>query len=219
LTVNLMSFRHRYPLAGQGRGVFAVGGSGSADGKASRGSFNALSSNDLSSTGHSGSAVMPYVYGFGGDAPDGGYNGRGSLASGANGEGSGYDGRGVLAFTRGIEGGFGGWEGQEYTGPYGETTIDYTYGDVNGEYPHAVTARSNGDSFTYDAIGNMTSRTQGGVTWTQVFDAENRLVAVSDGTSTTTYVYDGSGGRLKRIVSEGSTITTTLYVAGLEIET
>ena len=35
---------------------------------------------------------MPYVYGFGGDAPDGGYNTRGSIASGAQGEGSSYQG-------------------------------------------------------------------------------------------------------------------------------
>jgi RHS repeat-associated protein len=82
-----------------------------------------------------------------------------------------------------------------------------------------VTARSNGDSFSYDANGNMTQRVQDGVTWTQVFDAENRLVSVSDGATTTTYVYDGGGARLKRIVNEGGTITTTLYVGNMEIET
>jgi RHS repeat-associated protein len=81
-----------------------------------------------------------------------------------------------------------------------------------------VTARSNGDTFSYDANGNMIQRVQDGVTWTQVFDAENRLVSVSNGTTTTTYVYDGSGGRLKRIVNDGTTVTTTLYVAGMEIE-
>ncbi|MBN1310386.1 MAG: hypothetical protein JXB30_03130 [Anaerolineae bacterium] len=60
-----------------------------------------------------------------------------------------------------------GWEGHEYDGPTGETTIDYTYGNIDDQLPHAVTARSNGDSFSYDANGNMTSRTQDGVTWTQ----------------------------------------------------
>jgi len=39
-------------------------------------------------------------------------------------------------------------------------------------------------------------------------------VSVSNGTTTTQYVYDGSGGRVKRIVGN----TTTLYVAGMEIE-
>ena len=57
-----------------------------------------------------------------------------------------------------------------------------------------------------------------GVTWTQVFDAENRLIAVDDGTTETTYVYDGAGNRIKRIVDDGTTVTTTLYVAGMEIE-
>lgn len=59
----------------------------------------------------------------------------------------------------------------------------------------------------------MVTRVQNGVTWTQSFDAENRLVSVSDGTTTTTYVYDGEGNRIKRGVGN----TTTVYVAGMEI--
>jgi len=99
------------------------------------------------------------------------------------------------------------------------TTYAYPSGSQPITRPHAVSSRdipntSNDDSFSYDANGNMTSRTQNGVTWTQTFDAENRLVSVSDGTITTQYVYDGSGSRVKRIVGS----TTTLYVAGMEIK-
>jgi len=99
------------------------------------------------------------------------------------------------------------------------TTYTYPSGSQPITRPHAVSSRdipntSNDDSFVYDANGNMTQRVQNGVTWTQTFDAENRLVSVSDGTTTTQYVYDGSGSRVKRIVGN----TTTLYVAGMEIE-
>ncbi|MBN1313167.1 MAG: hypothetical protein JXB30_17290 [Anaerolineae bacterium] len=76
-----------------------------------------------------------------------------------------------------------------------------TTGDVDDRYLHAMTTRSNDNKFSYAVNGNMISRTQNGVTRAQTFDAQNRLVSVSDGTTTTTYVYDGS------------TVTTALYVA------
>ena len=60
----------------------------------------------------------------------------------------------------------------------------------------------------------MTHRVANGVTWTQVFDAENHLVSVSNGTTTTSYTYDQDGNRVKRTVGSVS----TMYVAGMEIE-
>jgi RHS repeat-associated protein len=84
--------------------------------------------------------------------------------------------------------------------------------------PHAVTSLSDGSAFAYDANGNMIQRVQDGVTWTYTFDAENRLVGVSDGSTVTTMVYDGNGARIERVVDDGETVTTTLYVAGMEIE-
>jgi YD repeat-containing protein len=128
-----------------------------------------------------------------------------------------YDGRGINPYVYGPDGGGYGGSGGGYSGPTGETIVNYTYGE-NDAGPHAVTSRSNGDSFAYDDNGNMTSRTMDGVTWTQVFDAENRLIEVDDGTTETTYVYDAGGNRVKRIVDDGSTVTTTIYVAGMEIE-
>jgi len=47
---------------------------------------------------------------------------------------------------------------------------EYDYDDSN--HPYAVTSLTTGESYSYDANGNMTSRTEGGVTYTQVFDAK-----------------------------------------------
>ena len=66
-----------------------------------------------------------------------------------------------------------------------------------------MTGLSDGSTFAYDANGNSTTRTQDGVTWTYTFDAENRLVEVTDGATTTTMVYDGNGARIRRIVDDG----------------
>ncbi|MCA9982103.1 MAG: hypothetical protein KDD89_14765, partial [Anaerolineales bacterium] len=54
-------------------------------------------------------------------------------------------------------------------------------------------------AFVYDANGNMTSRTEDGVTYTQQFDAENRLTAVSTNGQTTQFFYDPSGQRTMSI--------------------
>ena len=105
----------------------------------------------------------------------------------------------------------------------GDQTTWYAY-STDQVRPHAVSSTCKvdttsgpcttvGNSYTYDANGNMTQRVENGVTWTQVFDAENHLVSVSNGTTITTYVYDQDGNRVKRIVGD----TTTTYVAGMEV--
>ena len=67
-----------------------------------------------------------------------------------------------------------------------------------------MTGLSDGSTFAYDANGNMTTRTQDGVTWTYTFDAENRLTQVVGNGVTTTMVYDGIGACIKRIVYCGA---------------
>jgi YD repeat-containing protein len=47
--------------------------------------------------------------------------------------------------------------------------------------------------YGYDANGNQTSRTVGGVTYTFTYDRENRLTAVSGGSVSATFVYDADG--------------------------
>ena len=67
------------------------------------------------------------------------------------------------------------------------------------------------DSRTYDANGNMVTRTIGGVTANFVYDAENRLVGVgtSDGTVVAQYHYDPFGRRLWK--NAGGVMTYFMY--------
>jgi RHS repeat-associated protein len=50
---------------------------------------------------------------------------------------------------------------------------------------------------------------------TLAYDYDNRLTQVVSGTITTTMVYDGDGGRVKKIVAQGDVITTTVYIGKL----
>ena len=62
-----------------------------------------------------------------------------------------------------------------------KATISYTY-PASGEdsvRPHAVISTTSGDSFTYDANGNMEIRTEEGISYLQSWDAENRLEQVT----------------------------------------
>jgi RHS repeat-associated protein len=85
--------------------------------------------------------------------------------------------------------------------------VSYTYGD--NAHKHAVTGTSSGNIYSYDQNGNQTTRRVGGITYTLVYDAENRLVQVKLGrTIQATYSYDGDGNRVKTVVGS----TTTTYV-------
>ena len=85
---------------------------------------------------------------------------------------------------------------------YGDGTLSTFCGGL-------VTAAEN---FLTDANVNMTSRVEGGLTYTQTFDAENRLISVTVSGQTTTFVYDGDGNLVKKIKPDGS---KTLYVGGI----
>ncbi len=95
--------------------------------------------------------------------------------------------------------------------PAGWNAAQYAY---EGSQPHAVTSVERveaTDTYEYDDNGNMTERVEGGVTWTQTFNAENRLASVSDGTNTWTFVYDGDGNRVKQVNPDS---TITLFLGG-----
>jgi len=97
------------------------------------------------------------------------------------------------------------------------TGVTYAYDTA---HKHAVTSLSSGESYTYDANGNMTCRAEGSVTYKQDFNIENQLIAVSvmsggcNGTVTslTSFVYDGDGNMVMKINSDGS---KTIYVGGV----
>ncbi|MBI3958218.1 MAG: hypothetical protein HY328_05365, partial [Chloroflexi bacterium] len=88
------------------------------------------------------------------------------------------------------------------------TGNSYTYGSGK---PHAVTAAF-GNSYAYDGNGNQTTRTIGGTVYTLVYDYENRLTEVKQGTTVlASFVYDADGNRVKGTVGS----TNTVYIAGL----
>jgi RHS repeat-associated protein len=84
----------------------------------------------------------------------------------------------------------------------------YTY---DAGHPHAV-ATYRGNSYGYDAVGNMITRTVSGVTYTLTYNAENRLTQVVSGTLTASYTYDGDGNRVRSVITAGSQVTETHYV-------
>jgi RHS repeat-associated protein len=84
----------------------------------------------------------------------------------------------------------------------------YTY---DAGHPHAV-ATYRGNSYSYDAVGNMTGRVVSGVTYTLTYNAENRLTQVVSGTLTASYTYDGDGNRVRSVITAGSQVTETHYV-------
>lgn len=91
----------------------------------------------------------------------------------------------------------------------GDTTPNtYTYDTT---HKHAVASLSNGNTYGYDANGNMTSRhVLDGATFkdfTLNYDAENRLVSVT-GAATANFTYNADGQQVKATVNG----TTTVYV-------
>ena len=102
------------------------------------------------------------------------------------------------------------------TGPYNHTYVYDAIGNItsyagnayshNAGKPHAVSA-AYGNSYGYDGNGNQTSRTISGMNYTLVFDYENRLTEVKQGTTTlATFLYDVDGNRVKRTVGGVTTV-------------
>ena len=94
------------------------------------------------------------------------------------------------------------------------TTTAYTYNPSGrtSTRPHAVT-RAGTKTYSYDANGNMLM----GDGRVMTYDHENRLSTVRKNGATTTFVYDGDGGRVKKTVTSGTTTTTTTYVGKLYV--
>lgn len=73
----------------------------------------------------------------------------------------------------------------------------------------------NGQTFTYDANGNMTKGLNGK---TMTYDGENRpLTVISANGDQTTYTYAANGTRLSRVETKSGVTTRTLYLGDVEI--
>ena len=115
------------------------------------------------------------------------------------------------------------------TGAY--PNITYTYNEIGnmlsnsqvGTYtypasgstsvrPHAVTSDGT-HTYTYDDNGNMTS----GAGRTIDYDFENRPTNIIKDGKTSTFVYDGDGGRVKKTIDDGSLETATTYIGKLYV--
>jgi len=96
--------------------------------------------------------------------------------------------------------------------------------------PHAVTSLSTGWTYQYDANGNVTQRVEGGTTYVQEFDAENRLQRVTVGGQVSEFSYDGDGNRVRKVAGgqttvyvgnyyekQGTTVTTYYYANGQRV--
>jgi YD repeat-containing protein len=81
------------------------------------------------------------------------------------------------------------------------STYSYPASGSSSVRPHAVTT-AGPNSYTYDANGNML--TGAGRTFNS-YDFENRPTSITSGGQTTTFTYDGDGGRVKK--QTGSTVT------------
>lgn len=66
-----------------------------------------------------------------------------------------------------------------YQKPIISTSSLFVSGTILSGDKHVVTSFSSNYSYTYNANGNMLTRVEGGVTYTQTFDAENRLISVA----------------------------------------
>jgi RHS repeat-associated protein len=93
------------------------------------------------------------------------------------------------------------------TGP-----VTYTYPTTGSARPHAPTAVGS-DTYTWDANGNLDTRTVDGTTTDLDFDHEHNLASATNPDGTSTYIYDPGGQRLYQNTPDGS----TLYLDGHEI--
>ncbi|HSC72098.1 MAG TPA: RHS repeat-associated core domain-containing protein, partial [Candidatus Methylomirabilis sp.] len=90
--------------------------------------------------------------------------------------------------------------------------VTYTYGATmqtcNRVMPHAVTATSDGQRYSYDCNGNLLADSERTLTW----DADNRPSFITRGEATTSFLYSGDGVRVKK-----TGINATIrYVGGFE---
>jgi RHS repeat-associated protein len=81
----------------------------------------------------------------------------------------------------------------------GQPMLTFTDGETKLSYD-SVNQITGSSSYTFDADGNMTKWTAGGISYTATYDAENRLVSVSSASHSATFTYGYDGFLVKQVV-------------------
>jgi YD repeat-containing protein len=84
----------------------------------------------------------------------------------------------------------------------------FAYNDA--AHKHAVTHVGGVQTYWYDQDGNVITRSNGGLTLTLTYDAENRLTGMS-GAATESHIYDGDGVRVRAVITTPVSMTS-IYV-------
>jgi RHS repeat-associated protein len=99
----------------------------------------------------------------------------------------------------------------------GDTTDTYTYPGPGQPRPHAVSSVATNpggtEQFTYDDVGNTTTRTRAGPGETLTWDAEGHVETVTKDGKTTSFTYSAGGDRLLKRDPSG----ITLYLGNQEV--
>ncbi len=103
---------------------------------------------------------------------------------------------------------------------YGTTTTWYAYGPYNqlcasstSSVSCATPPSSTVTKYTYDANGNLASKTSS-TTTTYAFDLDNRLVKAVTPATTYAFAYDGLGDRIREIATGTGAYTNTYVASG-----
>ncbi|MFZ1475780.1 MAG: hypothetical protein WAV79_22900 [Anaerolineae bacterium] len=89
---------------------------------------------------------------------------------------------------------------------YGASSPGNCRAGTQATKPHAVQQAGSSNVYSYNCNGNMTGRTVGGETYSLVYDAENRLQQVKQGSTVlASYTYDADGNRVKAVMGSSTT--------------
>ncbi len=94
----------------------------------------------------------------------------------------------------------------------------YPYAYTDPAHKDAPTSYHN-NSYTYDANGDQLTGTVNGSSQSRTYDQERRLVQITYGSTTLTFIYDGVDKRIVQNVTTGATTTHTLYIGSFYEET
>lgn len=108
----------------------------------------------------------------------------------------------------------------QHATPKGDVTTTYAYPEARAPKPHALSGTTVTDnsgtrttSYTYDEIGNTTSRPGSAGEQKLTWDVEGNLASSSDGGGVSSFVDDAEGNRLVRSDASG----TTLFLSNMQV--